>query len=442
MKNFRSALESIDSEVTDGEGLVQEVPVKPEEAGKLIDVMEADQLQDATDERLKEAEIATESLLETYGFVKTLGSKLDYASHALVMNNIQTVARFSGVKIPTPRTVSLEAFDLNKDQQFNIALEGIGETIKNVWEKVKAFFARIYNWIRSRIGQIGQNVEKLKKARDTLEEKSKGATFKEEFSVTGYIENLIAYRKGDPIQNMASDLKATQVLLDRFVSPRGRAEAAPLIENINDTGIDISNIFGNRNKHTDFRKSVEYASESVSAVASAFDASEGTDESQRQAFIVDSIPGNLSLILRPPALDPTFEVLAVIEHVGSIRITKSKSEEYGDVPKSIDAKFVAASIRFIDITLKVMDKIEKDLEEFPSFKMNADTSRAKHIEEAANKNDGKQFNTEARLSGIWKAAATLQMFYGIWITQLTGGLLQTSFALTKFCDAGMEPAAK
>lgn len=423
MKTLRLAIESTQQ---DQEGLVQEIPVSPDEAGKLIDVMEADQLEQATDARLKEADIATEALMSTYEFIKSRGSKIDYASHALAMNGVQAIASLTRVAVPTPRVVGLESFDLNKEQQLNVALESITDTIKNIWEKIKAFFARIYDWIRARIARIGQNIDKLKKLHEELKTKSKDAKFKEEFSVTGYIEKLIGYRKGDPIKNMAVDLKATQVLLDRFVSSQARGDAAPIIDYINNMGFvfDRSRIF-----ETAYKRAVE----SADAVATAFGASKGTDASNEEAFIVDQIPGNLSLIIRAPEL--TGDRYVELSKPGSIRITKSQSEEFGEVPKKLDDKFVQASLRFIEITIKVMEQIEDDLKNFPAFKTNIDVTRAKHVEKAANENKDTFHHTS---SGVWKAAATLQMYYGVWITQLTGGLMQTSFALTKFCEAGIE----
>lgn len=435
MKYLNRALEELDAEAAVDEGLVQEVPVSPEEAGKIVDVLETEEVQNVADETIERAAIAVEALTETYGFLKGLGKNVNYSTHALAVSQVQTLTRMVGAKVPSQRSVSVESFGVNQDTELNVALESITEGLKNIWKKIVEMFTRIFNWVREKITTFGQNVEKLKKYRESLKDKIEKGVPAEETKTNGYLTNLICYREGNPLFNLKEDTVGITTAFDRFIDRQGRANGAVFVQALNDRQNWIFGFDLGGHKASAMRAAITKANQDIADVSKALGGTEAQNENGSVNHETHTLPGLVKLVLRTSVVDSD----GTISKPASIRTQRGQAVPDAKLP-TVDKKFAAVAVGLIDFTIRIFDLIESDLKSFPAFKQNMAIIRHGGVERSANSGE-RDISIEAN---VWELAAQLQLYYGVWSTQLCSGLLQHSFGMLKLVDMNLsvEPAAE
>ncbi len=400
MRKLRKALES--AEIT-SDGLVSEVPISPEEEGAVINQIEAEQVEKQIEEQTHEADIAIESLTDTHNFIRSMGKNVDYATHALAVSHAQTIARMTGTPVASFRSVGLEDFQNNQALQLEISMEGIAETARNIWEKIKAFFTKIWVWIQEKVALIGQNVEKLRKVRAELETQLKGATFKKETISNSYLRKVICYRDGGPMTDIETDIKNIQKLFDAFVYSKGRQVADALVHYVNQAGLTGIVTY----------KALDYVDRCIDEFIKTFNAKQTDDDK----YISHNIVGGARLEFIKNDIQT-----GVLVKSGSIRIIGGDLDKLSDFPGGgIDNKVATHVLNMIDLCISLVNRVDSELKEFPHFEINSRELQA--VEKQGIKSTHQH---------VMQYAKVLLVFYGTWPAQIIGSLFQTAFGLAKF----------
>lgn len=437
MKYLNLALES-DVDLTQP-GLVQELPVSPEDGEKILDIIESEGVEEKTDAELQQAAVALEALSETYNFTKAVGANANYSTHSLAVAHAQAISRLIGVKTPEVRTVSVEQYEANKDIQLHVALESITEAVLGVIDKIKKFFYRIYLWLRTKIAAYMFNIDKIKKKHSELVEKLSDCEFKESTPQSAYLRALIAYRKGDPIRNLVDDARAIDKVFEEFMSHRARGFAVAMKEAIN----SFTLLFDRRALDSSLR----YTHTAAENVIRVLHAKEDKDTytghgSEEKTFRSHNLPGGLCLFVRPPVLvekNPVgYGPYVDMTSPGMIRVRRGDVGDFGELPEKMTKALATASLDFAKFAIDAFVDVEKMFNEFPDFRSDLRKFAARDLTRSVDKGQ----DLAAQGASYWKIAGTLQMYYGVWQVQLMSGMLHSASALLKFVDGSIVPKKK
>lgn len=369
-------------------------------------------------------DIATESLSEMYGFTSKTSEKHSYSTNALTVNHVQTVAALAGVESPFIRSISLEQFELNKDVRVNIALENISDTIQNIWEKLKQFFMRMWEWVRVRVQGVEKAKEVINKKNEELkknvsEEKKSNESTDQKFrtkSDNGLLVSRLAYDGDDILSGMSGDIKNLGILFRNINTKRKRH--SDFLANIISKAGDVTD-----QENNDLGDILNILNDDIEHIRGGF----GSGDEDSSGFSVSvNLIGNMALKTRLFGKIHSSNSATTWDggKTGKIDIVKGNPDDFGKLPEEIDLAFKEEAVGVID---KIDDLTTTILNLVQSSEFKIKSSRAVKTRSAEATFDKPQ--------NIAKLAASAYLVTnGPWLVSVIQHLNQAAGSLLEFIN--------
>lgn len=159
-----------------------ELPVEVEQGAAEVaeQVAEVEDLNTAIEEAEADAETLGE-IQETLAETVESGEGVDETTAEVAEIAVEAICARLGIRSQQKVIPALESFGSkgSKLTATKVAVEGISDTLKKVWEAIKKAFVTVWQKIKDFFAKFFDNSEKVKKLAESLKEKAKAGEFKE-----------------------------------------------------------------------------------------------------------------------------------------------------------------------------------------------------------------------------------------------------------------------
>lgn len=205
---LRVSLENdeIAEEITDeqAEAVLEETP-----ESEVTEVVEAEQEVDAAEAASAELEEAAEGLESLQAALESSLANGGLTAGEARFANMHAASLCGRLGLTQSVMPSMESFEANdRVEATRVSMEGIGETLKKIWEAIKSMAAKVWNWISNFFKSIfgaAERLERRAKALDKVAGKLTGDAKKSKITVSARLASRIAL--GDKVDATAKGAK-------------------------------------------------------------------------------------------------------------------------------------------------------------------------------------------------------------------------------------------